>query len=74
MDEYYLAQQNLRKKPMDDMSNIIENNAYENSKWTFNQYANKAYYNGQYQPIPVLDVFAWNKFLQSLQSGKKKRK
>ncbi len=73
MDDYNQAQANLRKKPLDEMAAAMVNDGYENAKWTFNQYANKAYYNGQSQPIPVMDVFAWNQFLKSLQSGKKKR-
>lgn len=74
MDELALANQNLRKKPLSDLANGMVNDGMANARWTFNNVADKAYYNGQAQPIPVLDVFAWNRFLQSLQSGKKKRK
>ncbi|MDP1726628.1 MAG: carboxypeptidase-like regulatory domain-containing protein [Bacteroidota bacterium] len=74
MDEYNTAQQNLRRKPLSDMSIALSNDGYENSQWTFKQYADKAYYGGQTQPIPVLDVFAWSKFIQSLEKGNKKRK
>ncbi len=74
MDALATAQQNLRQKPLMDMAETLNNDGFENAQWTFNQYANKMYYNGQTQPIPVLDVFAWSKFLQSLQKGDKKRK
>lgn len=74
MDELALANQNLRKKPLSDLANGMVNDGLANARWTFNNVADKSYYNGQPQPIPVLDVFAWNRFLQSLQSGKKKRK
>ncbi|MBC7383154.1 MAG: carboxypeptidase-like regulatory domain-containing protein [Bacteroidia bacterium] len=74
LDQYAIAQQNLRRKPLAEMSEALSYDGYENARYAFNQYANKAYYNGQTQPIPVLDVFAWSKFLKSLQNGEFKRK
>lgn len=68
------AQNNLRRKPLSDQANALPNDAYANSRWTFDQYASRAYYNGQPQPIPVLDVVAWSKFLKALQNGDLKRK
>lgn len=73
-DDYMIAQNNLRRKPLADEAAALENDGYSNAKWNFTEYANKAYYNGQPQPIPVLDIFAWGKFLKSLEKGNLKRK
>jgi hypothetical protein len=72
--DYALAEQNLRRKPLSEMAENLPNDGYANASWKFNDYANKAYYNGQAQPIPVLDVFAWSKFLKALENGDLKRK
>lgn len=71
---YALAMQNLRQKPLEEMAMNMSADGAENARWRFNDYANKAYYNGQPQPIPVLDVMAWSRFLESLQKGNLKRK
>ncbi len=73
-DDYILAQNNLRRKPLKEMADQLENDGADNARWKFNDYANKAYYGGQAQPIPVLDVMAWSKFIQALQNGDLKRK
>jgi hypothetical protein len=73
-DAYQLAQNNLRRKPLADISMNMSYDAQENANWRFNDYANKAYYNGQPQPIPVLDVMAWGKFIKALENGDFKRK
>jgi hypothetical protein len=73
-NDYMLAQQNLRRKPLSEEAMNLPNDAESNARWRFNDYANKAYYAGQTQPIPVLDVFAWSKFIKSLQNGDLKRK
>lgn len=72
--DYMIAANNLRRKPLADGAANLSNDGYTNAKWNFNEYANKAYYNGQPQPIPVLDVFAWGKFLKALEKGELKRK
>lgn len=73
-DDYMIAQNNLRRKPLADQAANLDNDGYTNAKWNFTEYANKAYYNGQPQPIPVLDIFAWGKFLKALEKGDLKRK
>jgi hypothetical protein len=73
-DGYSLAMQNLRQKPLSEMAINMESDGSENARYRFNDYANKAYYNGQPQPIPVLDIAAWSKFLKSLEKGDLKRK
>ncbi len=73
-DAYELAQNNLRRKPLADIAGNLSYDAEENARWRFNDYANKAYYNGQPQPIPVLDVMAWSKFIKALENGDLKRK
>ncbi|MCG9881040.1 MAG: carboxypeptidase-like regulatory domain-containing protein [Bacteroidia bacterium] len=72
--DYMIAANNLRRKPLAEGAENLSNDGYTNAKWNFNEYANKAYYNGQPQPIPVLDVFAWGKFLKALEKGELKRK
>ena len=72
--DYMNAQNNLRRKPLADEAANLANDGYANARWNFNEYANKAYYNGQPQPIPVLDVFAWGKFIKALENGDLKRK
>jgi hypothetical protein len=71
---YNLAMQNLRQKPLAEMALNMESDGSENARYRFNDYSNKAYYNGQPQPIPVLDIVAWSKFLKSLEKGDLKRK
>jgi hypothetical protein len=74
ISDYTIAEQNLRRKPLSEMAENLPNDGYANASWKFNDYANKAYYNGQAQPIPVLDIFAWSKFLKALENGDLKRK
>lgn len=71
---YNLAMQNLRQKPLSEMALNMEADGSENARNRFNDYSNKAYYNGQPQPISVLDIGAWSKFLKSLENGDLKRK
>jgi hypothetical protein len=74
MDQLTIAQNNLRVKPLLAFGNSLQNDGLANSSWTFNQVANRAYYAGQQQPMPVLDVFAWSQFLNSLGKGLYKKK
>jgi hypothetical protein len=74
MDQLTIAQNNLRVKPLLAFGNGLQNDGLTNSSWTFNQVANRAYYAGQMQPMPVLDVFAWTKFVNSLGKGNYKKK
>jgi len=73
-DELSIAQNNLRRKQLRDLSNTLENDGINNSNWTFNQYADRAYYNGQPQPIRLLDPLAWGKFIKAIENGDFKRK
>jgi hypothetical protein len=43
----------------------------ENNRWYQQAQAEKLYYNGQPQPIPIADLGSWYRFLNSL--GKKKK-
>lgn len=74
MDQLTIAQNNLRVKPLLAFGNGLQNDGLANSSWTFNQVANRAYYAGQQQPMPVLDVFAWTQFVNSLGKGLYKKK
>lgn len=74
MDQLTIAQNNLRVKPLLAFGNSLQNDGLANSSWTFNQVANRAYYAGQQQPMPVLDVMAWSQFINSLGKGLYKKK
>lgn len=73
-DELTTAQKNLRRGMLQDMSRGLSNDGVSNANWTFNQYADRAYYNGQAQPIKVLDPLAWSKFIKAIENGDFKRK
>jgi hypothetical protein len=74
MDQLSIAQNNLRVKPLLAFGSSLQNDGLANSSWTFNQVANRAYYAGQQQPMPLMDVFAWSQFINSLGKGLYKKK
>lgn len=74
MDELSTAQYNLRMQQLREISNNLNNDGIANANWTFGQYADKAYYNGQPQPIRILDPLAWNRFIKAVENGEFKRK
>lgn len=71
--DYELARNNMRRKP-NESETALSYDAASNARWRFEDYANKAYYAGQPQPIPVLDIVAWSKFIKALENGDLKRK
>ncbi|MFN4082047.1 MAG: carboxypeptidase-like regulatory domain-containing protein [Bacteroidia bacterium] len=74
MDELSIAQYNLRRQHLREISMNLSNDGIANANWTFGQYADRAYYNGQPQPIRVLDPLAWGKFIKAIENGDFKRK
>jgi hypothetical protein len=46
----------------------------QNYKFSMQQMQDKYYYNGQLQPISILNPFAWAQFIKAWKEGKFKRK
>ena len=59
-----VSYQNLQKGILAD--------GVENGRWYQQAQAEKLYYNGQAQPIPIADIGSWYRFLNSLGNKKKK--
>ena len=73
-DDLEIARQNLDK---DEIYLRLENMPTDGSityKYTFNNYVDRLYYNGQTQPITILNPFAWAEFIKAWKDGKFKRK
>lgn len=73
-DDLEIARQNLDK---DEIYIRMQNMRPDGSityKYTFNNYVDKLYYNGQTQPITILNPFAWADFIKAWRDGKFKRK
>lgn len=67
-----LAYENLNRVPYGSLQKGILADGNENGKWYQQAQAEKLYYNGQPQPIPIADVGTWYRFLNSLGNKKKK--
>ncbi len=73
-DDLEVARKNLEA---DKMQVRVENLPAEGSisyKYQVQQHIDKLYYNGQTQPITVLNPFAWAKFIKAWKDGDFKRK
>ncbi len=73
-DDYERARKNL---DLAQLSKMIENypmDASMNYKFSMQQVQDKLYYNGQTQPITILNPFAWAEFIKAWKEGKFKRK
>jgi hypothetical protein len=66
-----LAYDNLRRVPYSSLQKGVLADGIENNRWYQQAQAEKLYYNGQPQPIPIADLGSWYRFLNSL--GKKKK-
>lgn len=67
-----IAYDNLNRVPNSVLEKGLLADGTENARWYQQAQAERLYYNGQPQPIPIADVGAWYRFLNSL--GKKKKK
>lgn len=59
------------------LASIAENYPMDGSmnfRHSMQLYQEKLYYNGQTQPITILNPFAWAEFIKAWQEGKFKRK
>jgi hypothetical protein len=67
-----IAYDNLNKVPNSVLEKGLLADGTENARWYQQAQAEKLYYNGQPQPIPIADLGAWYRFLNSLGNKKKK--
>ena len=67
-----LAYENLGRVSYQNLQKGILADGVENGRWYQQAQAEKLYYNGQAQPIPIADIGSWYRFLNSLGNKKKK--
>ena len=73
-DDYERAKKNLDIAQLRDMSANYPMDGSMNFRNSMQLYQDKLYYNGQTQPITILNPFAWAEFIKAWKEGKFKRK
>ena len=77
-DDFQRARRNLAREKMREMGEVMAMDGRENFKYQSQQYANRAYYAGQYAPMQIFNPLAWIQFFKALKRGdfksKKKKK
>ena len=73
-DDIEIARKNLNSEQLWAKAQSLPASGSVNFKYLMNQQVDKLYYNGQTQPITVLNPFAWAKFIKAWQDGDFKRK
>lgn len=73
-DDIEIARQNLDQRQLLAKSENLPAEGSLSFKYTMQQQMDKLYYNGQTQPITILNPFAWAKFIKSWKDGDFKRK
>ena len=73
-DDIEVARQNLDQREIYLRAQNFKSDGGVTSKYVFNDYVDKLYYNGQTQPITLLNPFAWAEFIKAWKDGKFKRK
>jgi hypothetical protein len=73
-DDLEIARQNLDARKLLAKSEHLAAEGSVNFKYLVHQQVEKLYYNGQTQPITILNPFAWAKFIKSWKEGDFKRK
>jgi hypothetical protein len=73
-DDIEVARKNLDARQLYAKSENLPAEGSVNFKYLVHQQVDKLYYNGQTQPITVLNPFAWAKFIKAWQDGKFKRR
>jgi hypothetical protein len=70
------AMENLSEKVLAQLREYLPSDGIENTSLYLRQQADSYVYAGQIKPIKILDVFAWQKFIQAWKRGdfKKKKK
>jgi len=73
-DDIEVARKNLDAQQLWAKAQHLPASGSINFKYLVDQQVDKLYYNGQTQPITVLNPFAWAKFIKAWQDGDFKRK
>jgi len=73
-DDIEIARKNLDSQQIWAKAQNLPASGSVNFKYLMHQQVDKLYYNGQTQPISVLNPFAWAKFIKSWRDGDFKRK
>ena len=73
-DDITIARKNLSQVDLMRRSLIIQSDGSLNYDYLVTQRTNELYYNGQTQPITILNPFAWAEFIKAWKEGKFKRR
>ena len=73
-DDLEIARQNLNPKQLLANAENLPAEGSVNFRYLMHQQVDKLYYNGQTQPITILNPFAWAKFIKAWKEGDFKRK
>ncbi|RLD82138.1 MAG: carboxypeptidase-like regulatory domain-containing protein [Bacteroidetes bacterium] len=73
-DDLEVARKNLSSEQLWIKAQNLPASGSVNFKYLMHQQVEKLYYNGQTQPISILNPFAWAKFIKSWRDGDFKRK
>lgn len=73
-DDIAIARKNLDSRKLHALSEKLPAEGSISYKYLVQQQVDKLYYNGQTQPITILNPFAWAKFIKSWKEGDFKRK
>lgn len=73
-DDLEIARKNLNNEQLWLKAQNLPASGSVNFKYLMHQNVDKLYYNGQSQPITILNPFAWAKFIKSWKNGDFKRK
>jgi hypothetical protein len=73
-DDLEVARKNLSSEQLWIKAQNLPASGSVNFKYLMHQQVEKLYYNGQSQPISILNPFAWAKFIKSWRDGDFKRK
>lgn len=68
------AQENLSEKALAQLREYLPTDGGENVGYYLKRQAESYVYEGQYKPIKVLDVFAWQRFIKAWKRGDFKNK
>lgn len=73
-DDLEIARKNLDSRKLLAKAEHLPGDGSTSFKYLVNQQVDKLYYNGQTQPITILNPFAWAKFIKAWQDGDFKRR
>ena len=73
-DDIVIARKNLSQNDLMRRSLVIQADGSMNYDYLVTEQTQKLYYNGQTQPITILNPFAWAEFIRAWKEGKFKRR